>query len=202
MKRVVSNNQLSGKYWFKLKHGLGPGTLPRDVEILDHVEDGMVDFVCLNRFLTTSELNEYDVVEQAPPQLIQDSKKLETNYAADMSNCFGAKDFGGTFDVEPDMFFTREEINEFGSEVADELTDEFDGVADIRLSDCYMESSSHLFCDFVVFMEDDEMEVESDVNIDFRRIKKPADIMRYKEAIKDQVRGDIDRFIDIHMEVN
>lgn len=46
---------------YRLRHGYGPGTLPRDVDVLDHKEDGNYDLVELDRELTPEELDEYDV---------------------------------------------------------------------------------------------------------------------------------------------
>ena len=46
---------------YRLRHGYGPGTLPRDVDVLDHREDGNYDIVELNRELTPEELDYYDI---------------------------------------------------------------------------------------------------------------------------------------------
>lgn len=64
-------------YWFMLKHGWGPGTLPSDVEVLDHVVDGYCDYAKLNRFLTTEELNTYDIKEQNPPEELLGCDSME-----------------------------------------------------------------------------------------------------------------------------
>lgn len=61
------------RYWYWTKHGLGPGTLPKDVRVLD-VKEGpnrkgtMGDFICLDAVLNTSELKEYDLIELAPSE--------------------------------------------------------------------------------------------------------------------------------------
>ena len=49
-------------YRYLLTHGWGPGTIPRDVEVLDHVEQGYKDIILINRKLTPDELNEYDII--------------------------------------------------------------------------------------------------------------------------------------------
>lgn len=52
-------------YLYVLKHGYGPGTLPKNVEV-GRVEDYKgYTLVWLNRFLTTSELNEYDIPSES-----------------------------------------------------------------------------------------------------------------------------------------
>ena len=52
-------------YLYVLKHGLGPGTLPRDVEIIKTDEYNGYTLVWLDRFLTTSELKEYDIPSES-----------------------------------------------------------------------------------------------------------------------------------------
>ena len=52
-------------YLYVLKHGLGPGTLPRDVEIIKTDEYNGYTLVWLDRFLTTSELREYDIPSES-----------------------------------------------------------------------------------------------------------------------------------------
>lgn len=55
-------------YWFKSKHGMGPGTIPHDCKVLDWCEPNNYDtFLKLDRFLTTSELNDYELKELTPP---------------------------------------------------------------------------------------------------------------------------------------
>ena len=52
-------------YLYVLKHGLGPGTLPRDVEIIKTDEYNGYTLVWLDRSLTTSELKEYDIPSES-----------------------------------------------------------------------------------------------------------------------------------------
>lgn len=47
-----------------LKHGFGPGTLPKDVDILDYEDDDYYNtIVWLDRELTPEELDKYEIVE-------------------------------------------------------------------------------------------------------------------------------------------
>lgn len=48
-------------YKYELRHGWGPGTLPKEVEVLEHTEDGYKDIVVLNRPLTDEELSFFDI---------------------------------------------------------------------------------------------------------------------------------------------
>lgn len=57
----ASDSAMGYPYLYVLKHGYGPGTLPRDVEV-GRVEDyNGYTLVWLDRFLTTSELRDYDI---------------------------------------------------------------------------------------------------------------------------------------------
>lgn len=59
-------------YWFFTRHGVQPGSVPKDVEILDIVDTPNGTFVKLNRFLSTKELDYYDLVEKAPESITSD----------------------------------------------------------------------------------------------------------------------------------
>lgn len=59
------------RYWYFTLHGIGPGTIPKDLKVLE-TRDGQNEkgtwgtFVCLNGVLNTDELYEYDMKELAP----------------------------------------------------------------------------------------------------------------------------------------
>ena len=65
---IRSKTQDNG-YWFFTRHGVQPGSVPKDVEILDIVDTPNGTFVKLNRFLSTKELDYYDLVEKAPESI-------------------------------------------------------------------------------------------------------------------------------------
>ena len=54
-------------YWYFTRHGMGPGTIPIGVTVLDWYEEGYKTWVLLDKMLTTAELNEYELKEQTPP---------------------------------------------------------------------------------------------------------------------------------------
>lgn len=61
------------RYWYWTKHGLGPGTLPKGVNVLDAKEGQNQKgtwgvFVLLDAILNTSELRDYDIIELAPEE--------------------------------------------------------------------------------------------------------------------------------------
>lgn len=57
-------------YWFFTTHGIQPGSVPKDVDILDIIDTPNGSFVKFDRFLSTEELNEYDMVEKAPKSVM------------------------------------------------------------------------------------------------------------------------------------
>ena len=57
-----------GPFWYYSKHGMGPGTIPKDVKVVDWYEDDNYNtWIALDGVLTTQELREYELKEQKPP---------------------------------------------------------------------------------------------------------------------------------------
>ncbi len=91
------------KYWYFTTHGIGPGTIPPGVHILD-VKEGQNkkgtwgDYICLDAILNTSELREFDLIELAPDSVneglmfghtyeevmkkIENREEIETNFSS------------------------------------------------------------------------------------------------------------------------
>lgn len=62
MKRYIRSSQVPNSYLYIFKHGIGPGTIPRDIEVIrtKDLPNGYTA-VWLNRFLTYDELKQYDI---------------------------------------------------------------------------------------------------------------------------------------------
>ena len=95
------------KYWYFTTHGIGPGTIPPGVHLLDVVEGQNKkgtwgDFLCLDAILNTSELRQYDLVELAPDNVYESAYNRNTFKVGDRvrSNLSTKNDanmaFGGT----------------------------------------------------------------------------------------------------------
>lgn len=68
LKEERGNHGHKGPFWYYSKHGMGPGTLPKDVKVVDWYEDDDYNtWVALDSVLTTQELREYELKEQKPP---------------------------------------------------------------------------------------------------------------------------------------
>lgn len=76
-------NRPDGGYLYILKHGIGPGTLPKDVEII-RTEDlpNYYTAVWLDRFLTATELKQYDI----PSETTVRSRLMTLGYTLDEYN--------------------------------------------------------------------------------------------------------------------
>lgn len=73
---IRSKTQDNG-YWFFTRHGVQPGSVPRDVEILDMIDTRNGTFVKFDRFLSTKELDYYDMIEKAPDKQITSSENVK-----------------------------------------------------------------------------------------------------------------------------
>ena len=79
--------------------------------------------------------------------------------------------YGGAYDIEDDVYFTKEEIVEFADNICEDLAKEFGYKYDI--ADVYMDSPTKLHIELI---DNHDIEVDINVRIDMRRIKKPSDL--------------------------
>lgn len=88
--------------------------------------------------------------------------------------------YGGAYDIEDDMYFTKEDLLEFTDELIDSLQDK--GIF-VDLVDMYITDGNRL----VIAVEDEDgNEIDTDEFIDMRKIRRPKDIYKYKNIfIKD-----------------
>lgn len=75
---VLSQKDRDRGWWYFTTHGVGPGTIPKDLNVLE-VRDGQNKkgtwgtFVRLDGIVNTSELSYYDLIELAPPNAKNES---------------------------------------------------------------------------------------------------------------------------------
>lgn len=116
MKKYVKANTASDDgYLYFTKHGLGPGTLPKDVHIIDTQDlDNYITAIWLDRFLTTDELKQYDIYpenswqhEKYKKQLdeLQDAyyDHVQSFYASKSIKCSTVKN-GNTFRLQNEIW--------------------------------------------------------------------------------------------------
>lgn len=81
--------------------------------------------------------------------------------------------YGGAYDIEDDMFFTKEDIVEFAEEICEYLGDIFGYQYDIN--NVYMVGPRKLY---INIYDNNYIEVESTFDIDMRKIRKPSDLSK------------------------
>ena len=99
-------------------------------------------------------------------------------------------DFGGAFDIAPDEFFTKEEVDGFCYDLEEDLSDAF-GLSVVTY-DSYVENTVH----FHIAMDvDDGYIIETDFTVDFRKIKKPDDLYKYYQPAYDDLAEQIEEYV-------
>lgn len=114
-------------------------------------------------------------------------------WPVDSSRAIKSANYGGAYDIDPDMFFTKEEIVEFG----DDLADQFSAWAEqpAKLYDVYVDVDAAGRQTLHVEVECEEAEHAADVYLDFRKIRKPSDINKFADSILKQWK---DSFLEYH----
>lgn len=102
--------------------------------------------------------------------------------------------YGGAYDIEDDMYFTKEELVEFGEDVADEFNKRTGDNA--YLSDIYFseESLDNRLC---IELEDEESMYDTCFFVDMRRIRLPKDIYKYMDKVVDDLEQ---QYVNFHKE--
>lgn len=85
------------RFWYFTLHGTGPGTIPKDLHILESRE-GKNDkgtlglYICLDGVVNTSELKEFDLREMTPPEEEKRLDEIIDDYLTE-------KKFSGLYDI-------------------------------------------------------------------------------------------------------
>lgn len=99
--------------------------------------------------------------------------------------------YGGAYDIEDDMYFTKEELVEFADEFIEKFSDWSEHRCD--LEDLYMDSPKHLVVD--VYDSDDGVTHRAEVDIDMRKIRTPKSIYKYGDSLLKQWK---DSYLEYH----
>lgn len=92
--------------------------------------------------------------------------------------------YGGAYDIEDDMYFTRDDLNEFCDILIDKLNDKFGYSFDIY--DAGFDSPTQLYIE--VIDETHSLDVPTIYKsfvVDMRKIRKPADLQKYIPTVFD-----------------
>ena len=87
--------------------------------------------------------------------------------------------YGGAYDIEDDMFWTKDDLIEFSDAVCEKLADKFGYQYDI--ADVGAESNNDMY----ILIEDTTHGIEADVSfrIKMSRIRAPRDLMKYLDTV-------------------
>lgn len=101
-----------------------------------------------------------------------------------------AASYGGAYDIEDDMFFTRDDIVEWANAVVDQLND--NNNAHYEIGDVYFTDPSKLTLE----VYDDDKYLTVTETIDMRRIRKPDDLNKYSLDAVNKLQEQHDNFLD------
>lgn len=73
-KPVRYSDGKTGKWWYFTTHGVQPGSIPKDLNVLDTIDTDNGTYVALDGILNTSELKQYDMKEKWPEGLEESLK--------------------------------------------------------------------------------------------------------------------------------
>ena len=120
-----------------------------------------------------------DLYDNDVKQFMHVWKETRDSWIECASEVEGA-DYGGAYDIEPDQYFTKDDVMEFASLVADELSSKVGVPFDI--ADAYMENPKLMS----ITVTDGESEFTTSIKIDMRKIYYPKDLMKFsKQAVED-----------------
>lgn len=121
----------------------------------------------------------WDRVESRDPKGTRGLKVIV--YTGKVDEKLNEASYGGAYDIEDDMFFTKEELMEFGYDLAEQFSAWAEGSCE--LSDLYMTSPTDLV---IEVSDEDGAEHQAKVKIDMRKIKLLKDIYKYSDIILKQ----------------
>jgi len=133
-----------------------------------------------------SEIESYKAAYSRYQDACAYSEEVDKSKSDVVSSASNLPDYGGAFDVDPHMFFTKEEIMEFAYDVEEKLNEDPElSERRIRYYDVYIVDYNRLVVDFT---DDEGYEFSGQVKIDMRKIRKPSDINKYQDDIVNQVK--------------
>lgn len=88
------------KFWYFTTHGVQPGSIPNDLNVLEIKDTPNGTFVALDGILNTSELRKYDMKEKSPNDALEES--ILTNDEYDYFNVYDENGLVGEFPTYED----------------------------------------------------------------------------------------------------
>lgn len=110
---------------------------------------------------------------------IPERMQLDSEYRNDdiySSSSIQARNYGGAYDVDPEQYFTREDLVEFAQDVIDDIANSQDILLDI--SELSIDGNT-ITLGLTNEFDNGGFEDTVRFNVDMRKIRKPSDLMKY-----------------------
>lgn len=91
------------------------------------------------------------------------------------------EDYGGAYDIDSEMYFTKDDIVEFANNIIDTLYENTS--FDYDLADVYIDKNGNNIDLNLEILVNNEFSITSAVRIDMRRIRKPSDLSKYNNQV-------------------
>lgn len=171
-------------YMYITKHGLGPGTLPKDAHLLKWKDlPNYMTAIWLDRFLTTDELNQYDIYPETQIRTIMDRYDITEDDI--MGESVKAKRKTGSKALKEELSDIKQEWEDFLSSGGNNVIEFDDGDyvlfnIDFDKGTIYAGSATNtgIFRDY-------EINLDSDLNLDENIAELYDEICREKEQEND-----------------
>lgn len=161
---------------------------PHTYQVVNYFDEGedvkfaLIDDELNGKQLTYIRIDKQDINVDTPynwaKYIVNEFESYMNDYYVEATN---AKNYGGAFDVDPEMYFTKEDLMEFAETIKETLYKNTNH--DFEVSDVWIDNYSNTTIVNVELMVDNEYPISGKAFIDMRRIKKPSDINKYKNAI-------------------
>lgn len=144
---------------------------------------------------------EIDIVEGKEAEAYKEAQEWFDSYTGFAEENLTEANYGGAFDIRPDQYFTRDDVNDAAERVIDELNRKvsFEGeeIADFEVAESWFEDGK-----LIVRVRDksDESEYEKSIPVDMRTIKKPSDLAdKYSPKLTELLFGEIRLSEDVNV---
>ena len=104
-------------------------------------------------------------------------------------------DYGGAYNIDAEDFFSKEDLVEYGNDIAERMGDRYDFT--FELAETYIEDGE-LYIKLNIV--DEDYFVRATCYLDMRRINLPKDLYKYADDIIEQLCDETDEFIELYKE--
>ena len=174
----VANKQLRNHYYNKAIRAMDSGNTDKEMTYIDkavkHAEK-------TKEYKQGMQQLQKDV-DNTKDKFEKDRQKTQDRLKKIKEESLTEASYGGAYDIEDDMFWTKDDLIEFSDAVCEKLADKFGYQYDI--ADVGAESNNDMY----ITIMDTTHDIEADVSfrIKMSRIRSPRDLMKYLDTVVSQ----------------